>query len=364
MFEGERYILAQGPTLPAGAALAVTVSGLPHHSAWPRRIALALAVLMLGAGFWAAGRRPTPAANAARVKQLSGKREKIYAELVRLEQQRRAGGIDAAKYAERRPALMAQLERVYRDLDTEGGQAPSRERRLPRSLHPRAQPELRAPPRVIARIARLPRRRDRRPARAERRGQINAPGHPVDARRRLVGIRAVRRPHGAETSARLCDRASASCRTTSISTPSSPRSRTWSFSAGSTASPTHETVAADALRRARLDERGGDVISGFSRGMRQRLALERALLHDPRLLLLDEPFTGLDDASTLALIGRLRELRSAGCIMLVATHDLDVGEAVFDRAVILHDGRLIASEADVRDLRKRYQDRLQAGAAS
>jgi ABC-type multidrug transport system ATPase subunit len=50
--------------------------------------------------------------------------------------------------------------------------------------------------------------------------------------------------------------------------------------------------------------------------------------------------------------------------MLVATHDLDVGEAVFDRAVILHDGRLIASETDVKDLRKRYQDRLQAGAAS
>jgi ABC-type multidrug transport system ATPase subunit len=124
------------------------------------------------------------------------------------------------------------------------------------------------------------------------------------------------------------------------------------------------TVAADALRRARLDERGGDVVSGFSRGMRQRLALERALLHNPRLLLLDEPFTGLDDASTLALMGRLRELRSAGCIMLVATHDLDVGEAVFDRAVILQEGRLIARESDVRNLRKRYQARLQAGTGS
>jgi heme exporter protein A len=128
--------------------------------------------------------------------------------------------------------------------------------------------------------------------------------------------------------------------------------------------PNPETVAAEALRRARLDDRGGDVVSGFSRGMRQRLAMERALLHNPRLLLLDEPFTGLDDASTMALIGRLRELRAAGCIMLVATHDLDVGEAVLDRAVILHDGRLLASEGDVRGLRKRYQDRLQAGTAS
>ena len=126
--------------------------------------------------------------------------------------------------------------------------------------------------------------------------------------------------------------------------------------------PQPEQAAADALRRARLGDRGGDSVSGFSRGMRQRLALERALLHSPRLLLLDEPFTGLDDASTLALIERLRELRSAGCITMVATHDLDVGEVVLDRAVILHDGRLIASEPDVRGLRKRYQDRLQAGA--
>jgi len=124
------------------------------------------------------------------------------------------------------------------------------------------------------------------------------------------------------------------------------------------------TVAAEALRRARLSDRGGDLVSGFSRGMRQRLALERALLHNPRLLLLDEPFTGLDDASTLALIERLKELRAAGCIVLVATHDLDVGEAVLDRAVILHDGRLIAREPDVRNLRRRYQDRLQAGTSS
>ena len=123
-------------------------------------------------------------------------------------------------------------------------------------------------------------------------------------------------------------------------------------------------VAAAALRRARLDDRAGDAVSGFSRGMRQRLALERALLHSPRLLLLDEPFTGLDDASTLALIDRLRELRGAGCIILAATHDLDVGEAVLDRAVILHDGRIISSAPDVRGLRRRYQDRLQAGAIS
>jgi ABC-type multidrug transport system ATPase subunit len=120
-----------------------------------------------------------------------------------------------------------------------------------------------------------------------------------------------------------------------------------------------EALASLALERARLTDRGGDLVSSFSRGMRQRLALERALLHGPRLLLLDEPFTGLDDASTADLIARLKELRSAGCITLLATHDLDTAEAVLDRAVILRDGRLMSSEMDVSGLRKRYQARLQ-----
>jgi ABC-type multidrug transport system ATPase subunit len=125
-----------------------------------------------------------------------------------------------------------------------------------------------------------------------------------------------------------------------------------------------EAVAVQALERARLGDRGADLVSGFSRGMRQRLALERALLHSPRLLLLDEPFTGLDDASTYSLIARLRELQSSGCITLLATHDLDVAETVLDRALILQDGRIAGSEPDVRGLRKRYQDRLRAGIAS
>jgi hypothetical protein len=121
-FEGERYILAQGPAIAAGGTLSLTVTGLPHHSPVPRRIALLLAIAILGAAVWGARRKPAPTGSASRVKQLTGKREKIFNELVRLEQQRRTGSIDAAKYAERRPALVAQLERVYRDLDAEGGQ--------------------------------------------------------------------------------------------------------------------------------------------------------------------------------------------------------------------------------------------------
>ena len=115
-----------------------------------------------------------------------------------------------------------------------------------------------------------------------------------------------------------------------------------------------------ALDRASLSDRADDLVQSFSRGMRQRLALERSLLHEPRLLLLDEPFTGLDDASTVGLIERLRQLRAAGRIVLVATHDLDTAEEILDRAVVLNDGRLVGSETDVTDLRKRYQARLHA----
>ena len=65
------------------------------------------------------------------------------------------------------------------------------------------------------------------------------------------------------------------------------------------------------------------MISGFSRGMRQRLALERALLHNPRLLLLDEPFTGLDSPSGERLEALLARLAGEGRGVLIATHDVE-----------------------------------------
>jgi heme exporter protein A len=115
---------------------------------------------------------------------------------------------------------------------------------------------------------------------------------------------------------------------------------------------------ATALDRAGLLERADDLASNLSRGMRQRLALERALLHDPRLLLLDEPFTGLDDGSARALIARLIGLRDEGRIVVVATHDLEVAEAVLDRAAILREGRLAALEQSGGALRERYRAAL------
>jgi heme ABC exporter ATP-binding subunit CcmA len=116
-----------------------------------------------------------------------------------------------------------------------------------------------------------------------------------------------------------------------------------------------EDRVAAALDRASLAARKDDLVSGFSRGMRQRLALERALLHDPRLLLLDEPFTGLDDASVDALVARLRELRAAERIVVVVTHDLDVAERLLDKVAVLKDGRLAAYDQAHGRIREHYR---------
>jgi heme exporter protein CcmB len=98
---------------------------------------------------------------------------------------------------------------------------------------------------------------------------------------------------------------------------------------------------ARALEHANLTARADDAVGGFSRGMRQRLGLERALLHAPQLILLDEPFTGLDDPSAAALVRRLRDLRASGAIVLLSTHDLDLVSDLLDRVVILRAGRVV-----------------------
>ncbi len=115
--------------------------------------------------------------------------------------------------------------------------------------------------------------------------------------------------------------------------------------------------ATEALARANLSVRADDGVDGFSRGMRQRLALERTLLHAPRLVLLDEPFTGLDEASCTALVSRLTQLRAAGCIVVLATHDLDLVDPLLDRAVFLRLGRL-GELGSAGPLRARYRAAL------
>jgi heme exporter protein A len=87
-----------------------------------------------------------------------------------------------------------------------------------------------------------------------------------------------------------------------------------------------------------------DLVRTFSRGMQQRLALARAVLHRPLVLLLDEPYTGLDSEATLALSGMLIELAGEGATILLTTHDLERGLAVGRRILVLARGRVVYDE--------------------
>jgi heme ABC exporter ATP-binding subunit CcmA len=109
------------------------------------------------------------------------------------------------------------------------------------------------------------------------------------------------------------------------------------------------------LAGAGLTDRSDDAVSSFSRGMRQRLALERALIHSPRLVLLDEPFTGLDDRAVRIVSDRLRALAQAGGIVLLATHDLDLADGLITRVAIVRNGRLLSDAAATSGLRQQYR---------
>lgn len=117
------------------------------------------------------------------------------------------------------------------------------------------------------------------------------------------------------------------------------------------------------LVRANLADRADDRVGGFSRGMRQRLALERALIHQPRLVLLDEPFTGLDDRSADALVDRIAELGRDGAMVFAATHDFDYAERIATRAAYVNRGRCRELPAGPPALLERYRAALAGDAA-
>jgi ABC-type Mn2+/Zn2+ transport system ATPase subunit len=93
-------------------------------------------------------------------------------------------------------------------------------------------------------------------------------------------------------------------------------------------------LARDALERVGLGDRAGDRFGALSGGQRQRVLVARALVQDARLLLLDEPFAGVDRTSEEAIMGILDELRDEGRILLIATHDIDQARR-WDRVLCL-----------------------------
>jgi ABC-2 type transport system ATP-binding protein len=123
---------------------------------------------------------------------------------------------------------------------------------------------------------------------------------------------------------------------------------------GLTPASTRERIP-EILRRVGFPlHRASAPMQDLSRGMQQKVALARALLTSPVLLLLDEPTTGLDPRSKLEVQEFIREIRAAhDTTILLCTHDLDEAEALADRVGILDGGRLLALEpAD--DLKRRY----------
>jgi ABC-2 type transport system ATP-binding protein len=100
-----------------------------------------------------------------------------------------------------------------------------------------------------------------------------------------------------------------------------------------------EARARALLDRLELDAESDLTADAYSLGMRQKLSIAAALLHDPPLLMLDEPLGGLDPRATRALKDLLRERAARGCGVLVSTHLLDVAERLCDRVLILDHGR-------------------------
>ena len=98
------------------------------------------------------------------------------------------------------------------------------------------------------------------------------------------------------------------------------------------------------LDRVGLSARRCDLVRTFSRGMQQRLAVARAMLHRPQLLLLDEPYAGLDPWAAQVLAGLIQESIEEGGTVLLTTHNLELGLALGQRVAVLARGRLIYDE--------------------
>ena len=105
----------------------------------------------------------------------------------------------------------------------------------------------------------------------------------------------------------------------------------------------------EVLRQVYLYFRRHDPVRTYSRGMQQRLSIARAILHDPPVMLMDEPYTGLDVQATAMLRTVLQSLAASGRTVVMTTHDLELGLDVADRVVILSGGK-IGFQAAARDI--------------
>ncbi|MGC8786565.1 MAG: ATP-binding cassette domain-containing protein, partial [Anaerolineae bacterium] len=115
------------------------------------------------------------------------------------------------------------------------------------------------------------------------------------------------------------------------------------------------------LTRVELLERQHDIVRTLSRGMQQRLAIARAILHNPTILLLDEPYAGLDQHAAELVTTLLYEWQSSGGTILMTTHDLTWATGVSNAVLVLLNGCMVyqaetstLSERDIRDVYRQY----------
>jgi len=103
-------------------------------------------------------------------------------------------------------------------------------------------------------------------------------------------------------------------------------------------------AAMAALERMRVADRARTPVRALSRGLQQRVAIARSIVHQPALLLLDEPYTGLDASGAAALTDMLASLRASNAALVLVTHNVDEGLALASRAAIMLDGRFVRED--------------------
>lgn len=117
------------------------------------------------------------------------------------------------------------------------------------------------------------------------------------------------------------------------------------------------------LERVGLGGAGDQPVGAYSRGMKQRLCIARALLHEPSVVLLDEPLTGLDRSGQAFLWSLVRWLRAQQRIVFVVTHRLNAPPGAFSHAMVLDRGRVRAQQASPADIGALYDETLRLGVA-
>jgi heme exporter protein A len=108
-----------------------------------------------------------------------------------------------------------------------------------------------------------------------------------------------------------------------------------------------ETAAERALDRMRVLDRAETPVRHLSRGLQQRVSIARAFVHGPRVVLLDEPFTGLDAVGAAVLGEALSELTHSGAALVLVTHSLDEGLALATRTAVMREGRFVRTDPRV-----------------